>query len=437
MLKRAKRNHPKSSNTLLLCFYALLCVMMFGGGINPVQAAPFPEQSFIWIRQLEDGWVWPPPENPVFFNSTTTSNSFSNTHTTAVGSGVQARGDLATGETGTSFKKYNVITMVGSSSVCLFDTLTFTTDSFKNPVEVTFKLNFEGTQANSTSGTYLAGAFSHTSVRIYDITPLSTWIETGNYSGVDAEGNPYDDIYYHSSSAADLVASLSVIFALGSQEFLDAGYQSVSDQYLMDTSGTPRNFSLSKSNSFWADPTKVYGIELCQSSQSAGIAKSDFYSTGTFSFTNLNGASFVSDSGVFLSQSGSEPVPVAIDIKPKSCPNALNVKNKGVLPVAILGTVDFNVSSIDITTLKLEGISPVRNSIKDVTTPSELEPCDCESLDPDSFEDLVLKFDKQAIVETFGEDVQNGDEIELTLTGDLLDGTAIVGIDCVVIKGVK
>ena len=128
---------------------------------------------------------------------------------------------------------------------------------------------------------------------------------------------------------------------------------------------------------------------------------------------------------------------VDIDIKPQSCPNPLNIKSKGVLPVAILGTVDFNVSSIDITTLKLNGETPVKNSIEDVTAPSELEPCGCEELDPDSFEDLVLKFDKQAIIETLGEGVQNGDEIELTLTGDLLDGTAIVGIDCVVIKGVK
>jgi hypothetical protein len=129
-------------------------------------------------------------------------------------------------------------------------------------------------------------------------------------------------------------------------------------------------------------------------------------------------------------------IEVPVYIKPGSCPNPLNIKSKGVLPVAILGTPDFDVNTIDVNSIILNGVTPIRSAYEDVTAPSELEPCDCESLDPDSFEDLVLKFDKQAIIETLG-DVQDGDEIEVTLTGDLLDGTAIVGIDCVVIKGVK
>ena len=131
-----------------------------------------------------------------------------------------------------------------------------------------------------------------------------------------------------------------------------------------------------------------------------------------------------------------ELVDIDINIKPQSCPNPLNIKSKGVLPVAILGTFDFDVNTICVNSITLNGVTPIRNAYEDVTAPSELEPCGCESLDPDSFEDLVLKFDKQAIIETLG-DFQNGDEIELTLTGNLLDGTAIVGIDCVVIKGAK
>lgn len=127
---------------------------------------------------------------------------------------------------------------------------------------------------------------------------------------------------------------------------------------------------------------------------------------------------------------------VNIDIKPQSCPNPLNIKSKGVLPVAILGTTDFDVSTINIDTIKLNGVAPIRSTYEDVTAPSELEPCGCESLDPDSFEDLVLKFDKQAIIATLGA-VQNNETRELTLRGNLLDGTAIEGLDCVVIKGVK
>ncbi|MHC4258556.1 MAG: right-handed parallel beta-helix repeat-containing protein [Planctomycetota bacterium] len=39
-------------------------------------------------------------------------------------------------------------------------------------------------------------------------------------------------------------------------------------------------------------------------------------------------------------------IPVAVDIKPQSCPNRLNVKSKGVFDVAILGTNDFDVRDL-------------------------------------------------------------------------------------------
>jgi TolB-like protein len=64
------------------------------------------------------------------------------------------------------------------------------------------------------------------------------------------------------------------------------------------------------------------------------------------------------------------------------------------------------------------------------------EICECFIECPDGFEDLTLKFDKQEIIETLGSfDV--GDEIVLTLTGHLKDGTPIEGQDCVVIVGEK
>ncbi len=56
-----------------------------------------------------------------------------------------------------------------------------------------------------------------------------------------------------------------------------------------------------------------------------------------------------------------------VDIKPQSCPNPLNVKTKGVLPVAILGT-DLDVRNIDISTLRFNGVAPVRSGFEDVET---------------------------------------------------------------------
>jgi len=126
-------------------------------------------------------------------------------------------------------------------------------------------------------------------------------------------------------------------------------------------------------------------------------------------------------------------LPVAFDIKPQSCPNPLNVKSKGNIPVAILGTADFDVLDIDPAEVRFEGVAPIRWAIEDVTTPISGEPCDCTTEGPDGFDDLTLKFDAQELVLALGS-VANGDELELFITGNLLDGTPIEGSDCVIIK---
>jgi hypothetical protein len=123
---------------------------------------------------------------------------------------------------------------------------------------------------------------------------------------------------------------------------------------------------------------------------------------------------------------------IAIDIKPHSCPNPLNVKSKGVLPVAVLGTEDFDVYEIDVASIELEGVRPIRSDYEDVATPFDGELCDCHELGADGFEDLTLKFEKQEIVSAI-EPVSDREELVLTLTGELFDGTPIEGQDCVVI----
>jgi glucose/arabinose dehydrogenase len=54
------------------------------------------------------------------------------------------------------------------------------------------------------------------------------------------------------------------------------------------------------------------------------------------------------------------PVQPALDIKPGSCPNPLNRRSRGVLPVALLGTEDFDVTDVDVSTLTLGRGGPVR-----------------------------------------------------------------------------
>ena len=124
---------------------------------------------------------------------------------------------------------------------------------------------------------------------------------------------------------------------------------------------------------------------------------------------------------------------VALDIQPETCPNTLNVQSKGFIPAAILGTNDLDVQNIDPSSLQLEGISPVRWSIKDVATPiSNGEQCDCSTDGADGYADLNLKFDTQELVSALGE-VSDGDKLVLNITGNMLDGTPIEGSDCVLI----
>ncbi len=135
-------------------------------------------------------------------------------------------------------------------------------------------------------------------------------------------------------------------------------------------------------------------------------------------------------------------IEVPLDIKPMSCPNPLQVKGNGVLPVAILGTSDFDVTLIDVSTITLEGVSPLRSSIEDVATPYDggfddpPDRLDCGIAGEDGLADLTLKFDKQAVVAALG-DVEDGDVLLLTLTGNLTEdagGTAIIGQDVVWIR---
>ncbi len=134
-----------------------------------------------------------------------------------------------------------------------------------------------------------------------------------------------------------------------------------------------------------------------------------------------------------ISTCGSAELNVPMDIKPGSCPNPLNTKDRGVLPVALLGFAGFDVGLIDVTTLALEGVTPLRSAYEDVGAPYPGELVDCLSCwkaGRDGYGDLTLKFSAQAIVAALGA-VADQDCRTLTLTGSLLDGTPIVGKDIV------
>lgn len=128
------------------------------------------------------------------------------------------------------------------------------------------------------------------------------------------------------------------------------------------------------------------------------------------------------------------PVSVALDIHPGSCPNPVNLKAKGALPVAIMGSADFDVSMIDVSTVQLAGVPAGKGWVDDVGAPAMGGDCACTTDGPDGYPDLSLKFVAQDVVEAL-QFSSFKEEFVLTLTGYLVDGTPIVGADCVVLVG--
>ena len=185
----------------------------------------------------------------------------------------------------------------------------------------------------------------------------------------------------------------------------------------------------------------VYGDDLWSNvhSRDLGLQFQDFVYTIdssleslTFAFSSTDYPEVVGIDSVKITGDPLSELPVALDIKPGSCPNPLNIDPKGILTVAILGTADLDVTTIDLASVRLEEVAPIRSSVNDVATPVvNPQSCECNSEGEDGFDDLILKFKASDVIEAVG-DVSVGDIIELTLSGVLNDGTPIEGVDCIV-----
>lgn len=132
-------------------------------------------------------------------------------------------------------------------------------------------------------------------------------------------------------------------------------------------------------------------------------------------------------------------VEAQFDVHPTSCPNPINLNRGGVVPVAIVGTDDFDVSLIDPSTVTLEGVSPDRSSLEDVVAPytggisDPADQNDCTTEGPDGITDLALKFDARDLAAALGA-VSEGDVVVVTIEGELTDGSPFQGQDVVWIR---
>jgi hypothetical protein len=119
-------------------------------------------------------------------------------------------------------------------------------------------------------------------------------------------------------------------------------------------------------------------------------------------------------------------ISVGISIKPPAAPPVpINPGDRGVTPVAILGSSTFDASTVDISSVLL---GPGNAAVFGPGSPSSNGKADLEDVNNDGFPDLVLHFRSQQIA------VQCTDT-SLLLTGKTQNGTPIRGTEAIQVLG--
>ena len=118
-------------------------------------------------------------------------------------------------------------------------------------------------------------------------------------------------------------------------------------------------------------------------------------------------------------------VEVDIDIRPGGGRKPTNLRARGVLPVAIVSTEDFDALEVDAESVLFGDPSATESS--DGAPVAPLRSTD-EDVDGDGLDDLLLHFSISEIADAGALD---GESVEAELTGETFDGTLIVGTDSV------
>ena len=87
-----------------------------------------------------------------------------------------------------------------------------------------------------------------------------------------------------------------------------------------------------------------------------------------------------------------------IDISPGVCPSTVEIGLQDLITVALVGTEDFDVEDVDITSLYLGNAAPTRVQYRDVSRPGLGDDCACSDEGGDGLEDMLLQFKIQDLL---------------------------------------
>ncbi|UCD29151.1 MAG: hypothetical protein JSV03_01310 [Planctomycetota bacterium] len=131
---------------------------------------------------------------------------------------------------------------------------------------------------------------------------------------------------------------------------------------------------------------------------------------------NLN----IFDDGSDLHVTGIPPLEVDVDILPDDDPNLLtvNTQGKGRLPIAILGSEEYDINEIDLDTISIAGlVIPVKAKVGD-------------DVSGDGLADLTVHVSRRDLILALGLDIMEpGTAVPITIDCNLLNGRTVFGTD--------
>jgi hypothetical protein len=121
--------------------------------------------------------------------------------------------------------------------------------------------------------------------------------------------------------------------------------------------------------------------------------------------------------------------PLLVRVKPGSCTAPVNLRSRGLTPVAIIATDSFDPARLNMNSIQFAGtLPPTRISRQDVGAPNAI----CNDTSPDGRVDLILLFDTQQLVAAVSSLLQLGPldrqmTVSVPLTARTLDDTNALG----------